>query len=278
MRRIFFALAVVFLGASAIVLFAQVTQTTSLAPIPAATRSQADCTGFIASPPLPNDLSVIGGEDDDTHTVARQFVPGKSVFLSNHSKEDVAVGAEYSVVRPAGEIFHTQRYSGQGTALGKLGKPYEDLGRVKVTHVNSAGIVAKVTFACVPILPGDLLMPFQPRPIPEYTPTKPLDHFAPLDTDKPQGRVVGARNNFGFIGKYNIVYLDLGQNAGITAGQRFRIFKLLPPHTTGFLQSQRTPPEILGEAVVLSVQAKSCVAIVIASYREIAAGDGVQLE
>jgi len=277
-RRIFFTLAVVFFGASAVVLFAQETQTTSLPSKPAATRSQADCTGFIASPPLPNDLSVIGGEDDDTHSTVHQFVPGKSVFLSNHSREDVAVGAEYSVVRPAGEIFHTRRYSGQGLALGKLGKPYQDLGRVKVTHVNSAGIVAKVTFACGPILPGDLLMPFQPRPIPEYTVTKPLDHFAPLDGDKPQGRIAAARNNSGYIGKYNIVYLDLGENAGITAGQRFRIFKVLPPHPTGFLQSQRTPPEILGEAVVLSVQAKSCVAIVVDSYREIAAGDGVQLE
>jgi len=165
-RRILFALAVVFLGASAVILFAQETQTTSLPSRPAATRTQADCTGFIASPSLPSDLSVIGGEDDDTHSAVRPFVPGKSVFISNHSREDVAVGAEYSVVRPAGEIFHTRRYSGQGMAIGRLGEPYQDLGRVKVTHVNSAGIVAKVTFACGPILPGDLLMPFQPRPIP----------------------------------------------------------------------------------------------------------------
>jgi len=277
-RRIFFALVVVFLGALAVVLFAQETQPTSPAPIPAATRSQADCTGFIASPPLSNDLSVIGGEDDDTHSVVHQFIPGKSVFISNRGKGDVAVGAEYSVVRPAKEIFSTQRYSGQGRAIDRLGTPYQDLGRVKVTHVNSAGIVAKVTFACVPIFSGDLLVPFQPRPIPEYTPTRPLDHFAPLDANKPQGRVTAARNNFGYIGKYNIVYLDLGENAGITAGQRFRIFKALSPEPTGFTHSQRTPPEILGEAVVLSVQAKSCVAIIVASYREIAAGDGAQLE
>jgi hypothetical protein len=268
----------VLLGASAITLLAQETQTTSLPSKPAATRSQADCTGFIANPPISRDLSVIGGQDDDTHSAVRQFIPGKSVFISNHSKEDIAVGAEYSVVRPAKEIFTTQRYSGQGRALGRLGTPYQDLGRVKVTHVNSAGIVAEVTFACLPIFPGDILMPFQPRPIPEYTVNKPLDRFAPLDADKPQGRVAAARNNFGFVGKYNILYVDLGENAGITAGQRFRIFKVPSSHPTGFLQSERTPAEILGEAVVLSVQAKSCVAIVVDSYREIAAGDGVQLE
>jgi len=277
-RRTFFALAVVLLGASAVTLLAQETQTTSLPSKPAATRSQADCTGFIANPPISRDLSVIGGQDDDTHSAVRQFIPGKSVFISNHSKEDIAVGAEYSVVRPAKEIFTTQRYSGQGRALGRLGTPYQDLGRVKVTHVNSAGIVAEVTFACLPIFPGDILMPFQPRPIPEYTVNKPLDRFAPLDADKPQGRVAAARNNFGFVGKYNILYVDLGENAGITAGQRFRIFKVPSSHPTGFLQSERTPAEILGEAVVLSVQAKSCVAIVVDSYREIAAGDGVQLE
>lgn len=280
MRRICFALVAVFLGVLATVPFAQETETPSPSAMvrPAATRSQADCTGFIASQPLPSDLFVVGGEDDDMHSIVREFIPGKSVFLSNRSHDNVTVGAEYFVVRPAKDIFHTQRYSGQGMAISKLGYAYDDIGQVKVTHVSPQGIVAQVSFGCLPVGPGDILMPFQVRPIPEYTVTRPLDHFAPLETGKPQGRIVAARGNFGFLQQNNIVYLDMGENDGVKPGVRFRIFKRLPPHATGLLQSEATPSEILGEAIVLSVQPKSSVAIIIASYREISSGDGVQME
>jgi hypothetical protein len=61
-------------------------------------------------------------------------------------------------------------------------------------------------------------------------------------------------------------------------GQRFRIYKVLPAHATGALTSESTPPETIGEAVILSVQSKSSVAMVVASYREISAGDYVEAE
>ena len=149
------------------------------------------------------------------------------------------------------------------------------LGQVKVTHVNPQGAVAKVTFSCGPILPGDVLVPFQPRPIPEYTVSQPLDNFLPLDKNKTNGRITASHNNSGFLGAQTVVYLNLGQRDGTAVGRRFRIYKVLPPETTGFMTKQQTPPETIGEAVVLSVQSKSCVAMVVSSYREISAGDYV---
>ena len=184
MRRIAFALAVVFLAVSAVTAQAQETGPASPLSIPAASRSQADCTGFIAETSVPRDLFVVGGADDDFHSVVRQFVQGESIFISQHKGGDIAVGAEYSVVRPAKELFRTMRYQGEGWDIRKLGKPYEDVAQVKVTHVNPEGAVAKVTFSCGAIVPGDTLVPFQPRAIPEYTVSQPLDHFAPLDKNK----------------------------------------------------------------------------------------------
>jgi hypothetical protein len=277
-RRIAFVLAVVFLTAPAVAALAQETQTTSLASVPAATRSQADCTGFIASPSVSNDLFVVGGADDDFISVVRSFSAGDSVFISSRGGQDFTVGTEYSVVRPAKDTFRTRWYPGQGWDISRLGKPYEDIGRVKVTHANPFGTAAEVTFACGPILSGDLLVPYQPRPIPEYTVAKQLDRFAPPDENKQHGMITAALNNYGFIGRRGIVYLNLGEDVGTKPGQRFRIVKLLPPHTTGFLRSERTPPETIGEAVVLSVQASSCVAIIVDSVREIAAGDSVEAE
>jgi len=276
-RRTTFVL-VVFVFASAFAAPAQESRPTSPASVAAASSTQAQCTGFIAETPVPADLVVVGGGDDDFRSVVRQFVKGESVFISSRKGGDVTEGAEYSVVRPAKELFQTTRYQGQRWDMRKLGKPYEDVAKVKVTHVAAEGAVASVTFSCGPIVPGDTLMPFKPRPIPEYTVSQPLDPFSPLDKNKTNGRITASHNNFGFLGAQTIVYLNLGERDGNTPGKKFRIYKVLPPEATGFLTKQQTPPETVGEAVVLSVRPKSCVAIVVSSYREISAGDYVEEE
>lgn len=278
MRRIAITFVVVFLAVSAVAVRAQEAEPATALTIPAASRSQADCTGFIAESSVPRDLYVVGGADDDFHSVVRQFVQGESVFISQRNGGDITVGAEYNVVRPAKELFSTMRYQGEGWDLRKLGKPYEDVAHIRVTHVNAEGAVAEVLFSCEAIVPGDALIAFQPRAIPDYAVTKPLDHFLPLDKNKKEGRITASHNNFGFLGQDNVVYINLGDQDGAKPGQRFKIYKLLPPHSTGFLTSHRTPPETIGEAIVLSVRAKSSVAIVVSSYREVSSGDYVEAE
>lgn len=277
MRRIAFVIGVVFFGVSALIAQAQETGAATATTVPLATHTQSACTGFIAKPSIPRDVFVLGGADDDFHSAVRQFVAGDSVFISGKSG-DIAVGADFSVVRPADELFRTMRYTGERWDIRGLGKPYEDIAQVKVTHVNPDGVVAKVTFSCEPIMPGDTVVPFQPRTIPEYTLSAPLDHFTPVSDKTKEHRITATRNNYGFFGEQTVVYLNLGQSDGAKPGQRFRIYKILPPHTTGFLAWEKTPPETVGEAVVLSVQSTSCVAMVVSSYREISAGDYVEQE
>jgi hypothetical protein len=277
-RRITFVLPVVFLALSAVIAQAQDTAAASPVSLPLATRSQVDCTGFIAETEIPRDLLVLGGADDDFHSVSRQFVKDESIYISKHKEGDIAVGTEYSVVRAAHELFRTMRYQGERGEIGKLGIPYEDVATVKVTHVNPEGAVALVTFSCGAIMPGDTLVPFQPRAIPEYTVSAPLDPFLPLDSSKQHGRIAAGRNNVGNVGREIVVYLDLGEKDGAKPGARYRIYKLLAPHSTGFLTQEKTPPETVGEAVVLSVKGKSSVAMIVASYREISAGDYVEAE
>jgi opacity protein-like surface antigen len=272
-RRIILALIVVFLVASAVAALAQETQPTSLASVPAAKRSEADCTGFIAGSPVSTDLFVLGGEDDDFRSVVRGYHDGGSVFLASRGKQEFAIGSEYSVIRSAKDIFLTSQYSGQTRDINRLGRPFEDIGRVRVTHVSPEGTVAEVSFACGPINPGDILVPYQPRPIPEYTLKPRLDRFAPTDDRKAHGFVAAALNNYGVVGKRNIVYLSLGNDGGVKPGQRFRIYKYIRVSGGKIL-----PPETVGEAVVLSVQERSSVAIVVDSFRDISAGDSIEAE
>src|SRR5690349_13051646 len=182
------------------------------APIspPAASYSQAYCSGFIADS-VPHDLYILGGGDDDFHSVVRQFVQDESVFIAQRNRGDIAVGTEFGVIRPAKDLFETMHYQGEAWDLRKLGKPYADVAQIKVTHVTPAGVVAKVTFACEAVMPGDILVPFQPRAIPSYTISPTLDHFAPLDKGKVHGRIAASHNNYGYLGRGTVVYLNLGE-------------------------------------------------------------------
>ena len=60
MRRTTFAL-VVFLFVSAVTVPGQETRPASPVSIPAASLTQAECTGFIAETPIPADLVSVGG-------------------------------------------------------------------------------------------------------------------------------------------------------------------------------------------------------------------------
>ena len=177
MRRIIFIFAVVFLAVPTASAQTQPSEPASSISIPAAVRSQAECTGFIAGSSIPHDLFVVGGADDDFHSVVRQFVQGESIFIAVHSGADTAVGARFRVVRPANELFLTMHYQGERWDIHRLGQPYEDVAEVTVTHVNPEGAVAKVDLSCGAIVPGDIVVPFQPRAIPVFTVSPPSGSF-----------------------------------------------------------------------------------------------------
>lgn len=259
-------------------LFAQEAAETQLAPIPAATRSEMDCSGFIAGTPVSTDMFILDGADNDFREPLHQFGTGAFVYLKSGSGATYSVGTEYSVVRSAKELLRIKWYPGQGGSVRSLGRAYEDVGRVKVLTNTALGSVAEVTFACGPIRPGDILVPYVQRPIPAYAPTTHWDRFA-----EPSGTLVGAitaaGNNGGVLGTGRIAYINLGQEDGVSAGQRFRIFRIFREKVSeGFKAFPETPRETIGELVILSTDARASVAMVVNSLREITLGDGIELE
>lgn len=259
------------------VAFALGQQTPQPSPIPAASPSQADCTGFITSGNVPTDITVLDGADNDLESSIRQFTPSESVYLHSRGNAKFAVGEQFSLVRPAKELFRTTRYNGEHWTIRGLGKPYEDVGKVEVTHVTPQGAVAEVSFTCGPIYPGDIALPYQARSIPQYAPEK-LDRF-PLPNGKIQGTIVAARNNFASTANGDIVYLNFGQKNGAAVGQRYRVYFTLPrPSRWAVSGYYAQPRETVGEIVVLSTQEKSAAAIIVNSTRDISVGYGVELE
>jgi hypothetical protein len=237
-----------------------------------------DCAGFIAARGVARDIIVKGGADDDFQVPSRQFKTGQFVYLTFRQGARVTVGAEFSIVRPAGQQFHIPWYDGEGRSIRGSGQPYEDAGRVKVIRLTPQGAVAEVTFACVAIVKGDIAVPYQARAIPEYTPGQSLDRFA-VAKAKLTGIVTAARDNNYYLGTGSIAYVNLGALDRVRPGQRFRIFRVVrdPARYWQFKQSDN-PRESVGELVILSAYEKSSTVIVVNCLRDIVVGDGIELE
>jgi hypothetical protein len=276
-RKILSLLGVSLLVATAATL-AQEASTAQAPALPAASRIDMDCSGFIAGSKVPADVYVLDGEDNVFRQPLKQYSTGDRVYLRYGAGTNVAEGTEYALVRPGRQIFETAFwYDGQGGSLRSLGKPYVDVGRVKVTRVTPVGAIAEVTFACGPVYPGDLAVPFKPRPIPEYTPTKDFDRFA-LPNGKKLGAITASKNNLGILGSGDTAYINLGESDGVRPGQKFRIFRLMRDRIEGLHAIPAMPRESVGELVILSTQQKSSVGLVVNGLREIFLGDGIELE
>ncbi len=274
---------------------AQTSEPAPPAPIPAAKVSQVECSGFISTAAVSDDVHVFDGADNDFRGPYHVFKTGDLLFLRSRSKAQLTVGAEYRLVRPGAEpvlaswfnpdlspvraFGRTSWYEGQSSSMRSLGRTYEDVGRVKVTHVLPEGAVAEVTFACGIVEIKDIAIPYQPREIPTYTPTANVARF-PLPEGKLWGAITAAPENHGILGNGEMAYINLGESDGVHAGQRFRIFpvdrELL---FEGYFHPQLDmPTETTGELVVLSTQDRSSLAIIVSSVREISIGDGIVLE
>ncbi len=280
MNRKVFSLVGVFLLFAVTEALAQAPEPAPPAPIPVTTRAEIDCTGFITTSRVPEDIIVYGGHDNDFEASLRQFSTGDLVYLRSLKGANIAVGTEYSIVRSQKKPLpsYIEWYDGQRGSVRSLGHVYEDVGRIKVTRLTPQAPVAEVTFACGPIYPHDLVLPYQPRAIPEYTPTTRLDPFVPSQ-GKLEGAITAASNNEGLLGDRKIVYVNLGESDGARPGQRFLITRVLRDRVEPLLlASPDTPRETVGELVILFTQERSSVAKIVSSSREVFAGDVIVLQ
>ncbi len=278
MYRKLISLAGVFLLLAVTGGLAQEAATESVGALPAATETEMNCSGFISGTPVSTDRYVFDGADNDFRAPLRLFQPGDFVYMRSRTGVNFAVGTEFSVVRSANELMRIKWYDAQAGSVRSLGFAYEDVGRVKIVNVTPHGAIAEVTFECTAIRPSDIAVPYQPRTIPQYTPSGKPDQFT-----FPNGKLVGAItagvDNAAYLGARSRAYINVGQSDGVSPGQRFRIFHIIRDNLSlGFRTMPEPPREIIGELVVLATYEKSSVAIVTHSAREIFLGDGIELE
>jgi hypothetical protein len=270
------------------------------------TPTQADiyCAGFITKDRIPNANYVNGGLETPAST---KFEIGELVYLAGSGYQP---GQLYSIVRELRDVNEYELYPGMRKVLNSTGRPYGEIGRVRILDIRSRSAIAQVEFSCDPINPGDVAVPFVERtPISFHVPGH-FDRFAP-PSGKLSGRVVLGKDFDGTLGTGMKLYMNMGSNQGVKVGDYFRVvrpysatlhdpvdslmFKAAmsedtqarPPSFDANFMTRSKGPNIhvadlprraVGEVVVLNVTPTSSSAMVVFALEDVYAGDWVEMD
>jgi hypothetical protein len=270
------------------------------------TPTQADiyCAGFITKDRIPNANYVNGGLETPAST---KFEIGEIVYLAGSGYQP---GQLYSIVRELRDVNEYELYPGMRKVLNATGRPYGEIGRVRILDTRSRSAIAQVEFSCDPINPGDVAVPFVERtPISFHVPGH-FDRFAP-PSGKLSGRVVLGKDFDGTLGTGMKLYMNMGSNQGVKVGDYFRVVRpytatlhdpvdslmfkaamsedtqMRPPSFDANYFTKTKGPNIhvadlprraVGEVVVLNVTPTSSSAMVVFALEDVYAGDWVELD
>ena len=268
------------------------------------TAADIYCAGFLTKERIPDANYVNGGLETPTST---KFEIGELIYLAGSGYQ---TGQLYSIVREVRDVNEYEIYPGQRKVLAAAGRPYGEIGRVRVVDSRSHTAIAQVEFSCDPINPGDIALPFVEKPPVAFHVPGHFDRFAPPN-GKLTGRIVLGKDFDGFLGTGMKLYMNMGSNQGVKVGDYFRVVRsytatlndpvdslsfkmntsedtqMRPPtfEANRFTRSKGPnihvadlPRRAVGEVVVLNVTPTASSAMVVFALEDVYAGDTVELD
>jgi hypothetical protein len=266
------------------------------------TAADIYCAGFLTKDRVPDANYVNGGLQTPTST---KFETGELVYLAGSGYQ---VGQLYTIVREMRDLNEYEIYPGERKVLAAAGRPYGEIGRVRVIDTRSHSAIAQVEFSCDPINPGDVVMPFVEKPAVSFHVPGHFDRFTPAN-GKLSGRIVLGKDFDSVLGTGMKLYLNMGSNQGVKVGDYFRVVRSYtatlrdPVDSLSFKaqtseDTQARPPSFetnrftktagptihvgdlprraVGEVVVLNVTPTASSAMVVFALEDIYAGDSVE--
>jgi hypothetical protein len=291
----------------------------SLALLPAVARGQQQtpslpmttwrdvyCSGMVTTAAVPRSTQLVSGEQS---LYKITFDEGDYVYINRGSNKGVKVGDTFSVMRPIDDaynpffapltlnvFFDEPSFESQGRLLHSMGQMWEDEGLIKVVVAYPSMSIAQITNSCAFMQRGDIVEPFQERPVPPLKPEANFDRFAPPSGNK-KGIVVIGKGFRSVSGTNDIVYVNLGSKQGMKVGDYVRIFRYqengdstayqtpnMGTDVWGFgsapdhYSPRSLPREVLGEGIVLRATPNAATVMITFSLREIYDGDYCELE
>lgn len=191
-------------------------ETFTNANAPAVKAREVQCGGFIEYAPRDYRFEIVGGEEEQEQRIYSQ---GETIFIGAGSDAGLRAGDEFVVIRPRGQF--KSRFSRKD---GFLGVYTEEVGRLKVVEVFGKTSSARITQACETILLGDQLRGSNSAVALEANVETPLTQFIEPN-GKLSGRIVLARDGQEMISRSQVVFIDLGAEDNVKAGDRLTIFR-----------------------------------------------------
>jgi hypothetical protein len=250
-------------------------------PSPLGTQDDIYCSGFIGSPDEVFGYRVIGSEFEvlspqlknpvygkvegvygTVDTVKYKMTAGDIVYLDGGLAAGLSPGMMFTAVAPGKFVRHP-------LSNEPLGRQYSYTGRVRVLSVQEESAIAEIVQSCDGISVGMLLKPFEPEPIPlaRRTAVRPPTEPTSVEELASAGVIVSSPADLVTLGQDHVVFIDRGEEDEVLPGDIFTIYRMNRP---------ASPPVVLGELAVLSVQAHTAIAKILESRYPVYVGDRLE--
>ena len=240
----------------------------SASPVALGTENDLYCYGYIGDPneSLPN--RIMGYEDyeefynpgDTTQDLGGS--EGDLVFIEGGTATGINPGDTYIAIESKGLIYNPNDQS-------LVGREYEFRGQIRVLCADDHHARGIVTQSCMDVKPGSRLKPLPTLPIPlAKIPNMPA--FCDPNSGKRAGTIVDAQGGWALaLGEGILVQINLGRDDALQPGDFLTVYR------------QDTQPgqarQILGEIGVLTTEAKTATAMIVAMRYSMRLGDHVEI-
>lgn len=226
-----------------------------------------------AIPPLP--LESVKNFLEANRVVDPKLVDSVPYVVAGDDRRILSGGGDRIYVRgqlPSGQRFGLYRPGRRyvSSTTGEfLGLELETLGEARFLRQERGIALLEVVSSRQEISDGDLVLPLESMPVtPEFQPHAPAAEM--------EGRILAVPGGVRFIGRLDVVALDLGQRDGIETGHVLAVEQL--GETIGDPVTQellRLPGEDAGWLMVFRVYDRVSYALVMHASRSLAVGDRV---
>ncbi len=234
---------------------------------------------------------VVSGPGSTYHL---EFSQGDSVYIHPRGAA-VKAGKEFLVVRAVKDPTEISWFHGESGLRKRMGRMWEDVGRVRVIEANPKIALARIVFSCVPMERGDRLTPFANRPFPAF-PAQAKSR-RPRSGQYVRARVVEAKDFRQEIGAGETLYVNVGSRKGAKPGTPVFFFRQTDAGHTSLYQisgsasgidgfgrspvhypAREMPPERLGEGIILRVSPTASTVLVTSTRQQIVLGDSAVIK
>ena len=220
--------------------------------------SQIKSSGLLSNEEMDAAGNILDAEDEKV-----MLSGGDVIYVT--LKDAANTGDLYTIFKVGSRIKHP--VTGK-----KMGYRIVTLGNMEVTgNTDSEGLVmAKILETFDAVSRGDLVTPKED--IPEYITFKPSN-------SQMSGYIVAGREDRASFGQGDVVYLDMGANQGVEAGNTFIVYR--EGETVKDKKSKRRyklPTTTVGRLLVLHPKRDTSIAIILDSAEEMKLGETIKIE